>query len=57
MAGNFTSSALVGEPEPVNICEASDVSPTDGWPVPPTVALKIGADAPAEGEVAVILGR
>jgi hypothetical protein len=50
------SSALVREPEPVNICEASDISPTEGWPVEaPTVTLKFWADVLPEGKAAVVL--
>jgi hypothetical protein len=57
MAGDFTSSALVREPGPVNICEASDVSLADDWPVEATtVALKFWADVLPEGKAAVVLG-
>jgi hypothetical protein len=50
------SSALVREPELVNIYEASDVSPADGLPVKAsTVTLKFWADVLLEGKAAVVL--
>jgi len=40
VAGNFSSPALAGDPEPVNIGEGGGIGPTDGWPVGPNrVAL------------------
>ncbi len=50
------SLALVQEPEPVNICEVSDVSPADGLLVKaPMVTLKFWADVLLEGKAAVVL--
>jgi hypothetical protein len=40
VAGDFSSPALAGDPELVNIGEGGGTRPTDGWPVGPnTVAL------------------